>query len=98
MAWVHSHVDGNKCFFSSLDCHTQRTIQCQIPDALGIVLEIDKEKNLIQSDYYQLTPFGMKHVERCRDTSQQLHSRCNRNARLRKKVLFPCRMQRICRT
>ena len=78
MAWVHSHVDGNKCFFSSLDCHTQRSIQCQIPDALGIVIEIDENKNLIQSDYYQLTTFGMNYVERCRNTSEQLHTRCNR--------------------
>ena len=45
ISWVHSHVRGNPCFFSSLDMHCQYAYEDQYPGILGTVFEITEENN-----------------------------------------------------
>ena len=39
--WVHSHVRGTKCGFSSIDLHTQYAFELTIPHILGLVIEMN---------------------------------------------------------
>ena len=52
-AWIHSHVSGNKCFFSSIDLHTQFAFEQCSPDVLGCVVELgETEAKMIGNDVY----------------------------------------------
>ena len=43
-AWIHSHVSGNTCFFSSIDLHTQFVFEQFSSDVLGCVVELGETK------------------------------------------------------
>ena len=45
MAWIHSHVRGSECGFSSIDVHTQYAFSRIYNGILGMVVEIDKAGN-----------------------------------------------------
>ena len=40
VSWIHSHVRGAECYFSSIDCHTQHTYEKVHNGVLGLVVEI----------------------------------------------------------
>ena len=40
ISWIHSHVGGSECFFSSIDNHTQYSYQKVHKGVLGLVVEI----------------------------------------------------------
>ena len=42
IGWIHSHVRGEKCFFSGLDNHTQYSSQKSNSNFLGVVMQINK--------------------------------------------------------
>ena len=77
IGWVHSHVRGIKCFFSSLDVHNQYLSQRLDSNHLGLVVQIHPDGSLVDHDYYQLTSLGMTTVTNClngsfEDNSKQL--------------------------
>ena len=39
--WVHCHVKGAPCGFSSVDIHTQYLLEYNIPSIKGLVIEMD---------------------------------------------------------
>ena len=43
ISWIHSHVGGVTCGFSSIDMHTQYCYEWSSPGILGAVFEIDKQ-------------------------------------------------------
>ena len=79
IGWVHSHVRGIKCFFSSLDVHNQYLSQRLDSNHLGLVVQIHPDGTLVDHDYYQLTSLGMTTVTNClngsTDNSKQ-HPSC----------------------
>ena len=77
IAWMHTHVGGNECFFSSVDVHTQLSIQSNIPNAIGIVMEISEFNTLENVEYYKLSEFGVKHVSKCKESGLQMHPNCH---------------------
>ena len=88
IGWVHSHVRGVKCFFSSLDVHNQYIWQRLDPNHIGLVVQIHPDESLVDHDYYKLTSVGMKTVKNCLDGSlnqglninnSRPHSSCGRD-------------------
>ena len=79
VAWIHSHVRGSFCGFSSVDVHTQHTsTKLTYENIIGIVVELSENDFCTKFDAYQLTPQGKNAVEVCRiqNTSIQ-HSECS---------------------
>ena len=97
IGWVHSHVRGIRCFFSSLDVHNQYLSQRLDSNHLGLVVQIHPDKSLVDHDYYQLTSLGMTTVTNCLngslhqgwdiDNSKQHHSCCGENLYMSQKHL-----------
>ena len=67
VSWIHSHVQGMKCCFSSIDIHTQYALQQIYPNCFGIVVEIKRDSLAGQYDAYKVTDDGATHVWLCND-------------------------------
>ena len=77
VAWIHTHVNGNECFFSSIDVHTQFAYEKIFPDVLGCVVELHKYK-VANVEFYQLTEQGDSKVAKCREKGH--HESCSNPA------------------
>ena len=66
MAWIHSHVNGAKCFMSSVDCHTQYNQQSQEKNILSLIIQI--ESDIKDFQFFKLTKKGEESIRNC-----QLH-------------------------
>ena len=75
IGWVHSHVRGVKCFFSSLDVHNQYLSQRLDSNHLGLVVQIHPDGSLVDHDYYRLTSLGMTTVTNCLNGSFEDNSK-----------------------
>ena len=79
-AWVHSHVNGSKCFLSSIDMHTQFVLQNNFPHILAIVVEI-APKGKVKNEYYQITEKGKQRIASCNNEKKQspnnFHKSCS---------------------
>ena len=71
VAWVHSHVQGVKCFLSSLDLHTQFKWSKINPDFIGIVFELDQNGSMISYDFFGLTRQGNANLKKCKSSDRQ---------------------------
>ena len=77
LAWIHSHVGGNKCdFLSSIDIHNHRTLEKTFGKMQSIVVEILNSKG--KSKVYNLTEMGRRRVDKCREKSLNFHNSCAR--------------------
>ena len=76
VAWIHSHVNGNECFLSSIDVHTQAAFQNNVETSLAIVVQID-EVSLKNVCYYQLTKAGKMAADSCKNLSGH-HETCHK--------------------
>ena len=82
VAWIHSHVRGNGCFFSSVDVHThyQFSQSLGLEGFLGMVFQITETNKLKKYDAFDLTSLGIKSVAQCgreKNLSHQLHPKCD---------------------
>lgn len=80
LAWVHSHVNGSKCFLSSIDMHTQFVLENNFPHILAIVVEIGP-KDKVRNEYYQITEKGKQRIASCNNEKKQspniFHKSCS---------------------
>lgn len=67
LLWVHTHVQGTKCGFSSVDCHNQFALELHNPWILGMVIEINEGQNVV--DAFALTPLGKETIRECSRSS-----------------------------
>lgn len=95
ISWIHSHVGGSECCFSSIDNHTQHTYSKVHKGVLGLVVEIKHNGKKGAYDFFELTSFGKQKIEKCSRqpnviTTQQHESCMGREfyQSARKKVLF----------
>ena len=65
ISWIHSHVGGSECFFSSIDNHTQYSYHQVHKGVLGLVVEIKQNGKKGAYDFFELSSFGKKEVEKC---------------------------------
>ena len=80
VGWVHSHVLGWKCNFSSIDVHTQFTVSKTYPDIFGMVLELDRNDGTLKSyDYFGLTRQGNANLEKCKNLGSEC-GKCNKKS------------------
>ncbi len=72
-AWVHSHVRGALCGFSSVDVHTQYMYNrlCQGWTIYGLVYEIHQGSSHTVCSWMDLTESGQQEVSQCSITHQQ---------------------------
>ena len=75
-SWVHSHVEDVKCCFSSVDMHTQFTLNKMYPDILGLVFQIGKDSSLENYDFYGLTKKGHHGLSQCKKSGTKFHEGC----------------------
>ena len=76
LIWIHSHVQGNECGFSSIDIHSQYAYEQLVSHMIGCVVEINKNR-MVAYDFYQLTKNGKKSVQQCKEGSNNLHESCS---------------------
>ncbi len=64
-AWIHTHVRGVKCGFSSVDVHTQYAYShdAMYPNIMGHVVELCQDGSIIE-DFFTLTAEGKAQVSR----------------------------------
>ena len=77
--WVHCHVNGAPCGFSSIDVHTQLTLQKLFPSIKGLVVEMNGE-NVITWKVFNLTRRGVSSISKCsktRNVSCIQHEECS---------------------
>ena len=79
-AWVHSHVQGVECCFSSIDVHTHLMLKNTFNDILGLVFELDEYGDPNKHDFYQLSTKGLLSVRKCRKPSSDFHDECARKS------------------
>ena len=81
IAWIHSHVRGSECGFSSIDNHTQHSFSKLYKGVLGLVIEIKKNDQRGPHDFFELTHIGRKTIEWCSRQknciSTEQHDSCN---------------------
>jgi hypothetical protein len=65
IAWIHSHVRGAECSFSSIDNHTQHAYSKLHSGVLGLVIEILPDGKRGVYDFFELSRFGKQIIERC---------------------------------
>ena len=80
MSWIHSHVGGAECFFSSVDVHTQHTLAKFHEAVIGMVIQLNENDEIVHHDFYEMSRQGLRHVENCSKkrncNSQQQHDSC----------------------
>ena len=78
LAWIHSHVGGNRCdFLSSIDVHNHRILEKTFGSIQSIVVEILDSTERFK--VYNLTEIGRERIDKCREKAINFHSRCARN-------------------
>ena len=65
ISWIHSHVGGSECCFSSIDIHTQHIYNKVHKGVLGLVVEIKQNGKKGAYDFFELSSFGKKEVDKC---------------------------------
>ena len=65
IAWIHSHVRGAECSFSSIDNHTQHAYSKLHREVLGLVIEIQPNGKKGVYDFFELSKLGIEAIERC---------------------------------
>ena len=65
IAWIHSHVRGAKCNFSSIDNHTQYAYSKVHKGVLGLVIEIQSNGMRGVYDFFELTRIGKQTIQKC---------------------------------
>lgn len=65
ISWIHSHVGGSECSFSSIDNHTQHLLNKEHKGVLGLVVEIKQNGKKGVHDFFELTSFGKKEIQNC---------------------------------
>ena len=65
LAWIHSHVRGAECCFSSIDCHTQHSYSKIHKGVLGLVIEIGHDGQKGVHEFYEMSYYGKQIVEIC---------------------------------
>ena len=73
MLWIHTHVRGSYCGFSSIDCHTQFAYKTISSEVLGLVAELDSEGLCKDYDFLELTDLGQNSVKKCGRSSNLSH-------------------------
>ena len=73
VSWIHSHVGGTLCGFSSVDMHSQYQWEQSFPAVLGTVLQINEQNYCNAFDFYRLTEEGTNMVTFCNRT-RSLHN------------------------
>ena len=68
IAWIHSHVKGAPCGFSTIHVHTQYEHMLNYPNIVGIVVEIARS-GVVKADAFSLTEIGFEAVAHCSRTS-----------------------------
>ena len=80
LAWIHSHVNGAKCFMSSIDLHTQFILENNFPNILAIVVQIGPG-NKFKNECYQLSEKGSQRIQSCNNENKHspnvLHKYCS---------------------
>ena len=81
MAWIHSHVRGAECCFSSIDNHTQYAYSKVHNGVLGLVIEIKPNGKKGVHEFYEMSRMGNQTLGLCSEqknciTSEQ-HDSCN---------------------
>ena len=80
MSWIHSHVGGAECFFSSVDVHTQHTLAKFHEAVIGMVIQLNENDEIAHHDFYEMSRQGLRHVENCSKkrncNSRQQHDSC----------------------
>ena len=80
MSWIHSHVGGAECFFSSVDVHTQHTLAKFHEAVIGMVIQLNENDEIVHHDFYEMSRQGLRHVENCSKkrncNSRQQHDSC----------------------
>ena len=90
--WIHTHVRGSSCGFSSVDVHTQYAYRLISPTILGLVVELEENGQCGDYDFFELTSYGNESVRACGTTfnlSSVQHESCAG------KDLFKSAMHRI---
>lgn len=68
-AWIHTHVNGNKCFLSSIDLHSQFVYEKYFRHILAIVVEIGVGEDIAKNiQFYKLSGKGTRRVNQCNKT------------------------------
>ena len=86
ISWIHSHVKGMDCSFSSIDIHTQCSLQDYYPGSFGTVVEIKKDSSIGKFDAFVVTELGGATVWDCneRNRAKSLarvqHQKCSSSA------------------
>ena len=78
--WIHTHVRGTLCGFSSVDVHTQFAYSMINSNVLGLVLQLDQGGFCQKYDFYDLTEHGQNVVSHCgrtKNTSSIQHESCS---------------------
>ena len=70
IAWIHSHVAGMHCCFSSIDVHTQYSHQLLYPGSFGIVVQIRRDSSVGVCDAYIVNDDGSARVWDCNDRNR----------------------------
>ena len=65
ISWIHSHVRGMECSFSSIDNHTQHTYAKMYKGVLGLVIEIKTNGKKGIYDFFEMSSNGRKAIEDC---------------------------------
>lgn len=80
MSWIHSHVGGAECFFSSVDVHTQHTLAKFHEAVIGMVIQLNENDEIAHHDFYEMSRQGLRHVENCSRkencNTRQQHDSC----------------------
>ena len=74
IGWVHTHVNGNDCFLSSIDLHTQYAFECNSKESLAIVMKISESQEE-ETAFYQLSTYGKQAVKSCKE-GLSFHESC----------------------
>ena len=62
--WIHSHVNKNVCFMSSIDLHMQHSFEHFYPNILACVVQVGNT-SVENHEYYQLSNEGKDKVGLC---------------------------------
>jgi hypothetical protein len=79
VSWIHTHVQGAKCGYSSIDVHTQYGFSLFFPDFFGIVVELQSNGSIVQ-EAFTLSSIGVENVKKCSQTqnlSSVQHEECS---------------------
>ena len=80
MSWIHSHVRGVECCFSSIDVHTQHTFAKIHEEVIGMVIQLNENEEIVHYDFYEMSRQGLRYVENCSRkkncNTRQQHDSC----------------------